>query len=684
MPVQTSDEGDLEVGDNTRRPLRKQVRVMSKTCEICKAKKSRCDSSRPQCDTCRRKGITCIYKEKGQPGLRPGYGKAVEGRLSMLEENMAKMSQSIQDVLRHVQAGPSPALSAHTPYDAGGGSGGDGGSGSNPGDRPLPQPPAPPPQPQPHPQQQLVSSVPAYGEMPPLMNDMPTPLDNIVPGVPASLVDPTLPPRAVLDELVELFFQNVYAWAPLFHEPTFRSNMLAADRQLLLHGMVVLGFRFWTKPEPPPAVREGHVKAAREKLLVETINSTSLVAYQALALLAIDAVGDGPGPRTWNIMAMLVACARQLHLDHSPSPGADGARSSLVTNEDPQTDASLSAIEAEEKRRLFWTIYSLDRFSSVSLGQSSSIDSRHIRLQYPARDDDWGQSVPLEWFQGSPLPMRPALTQYPISTWQYYIDILSLVDQSNQLLVQPMNLSLPAQCQEWQSKFRRLDILAMTWLENLPVEVREPPASFDPMWHILHATFYLINMRMYTVAAFPATASPYMRPSPSARSQLRKSVEKVACLAATLQPEQVHQLGPMFAFVVWVAARSLIILWTTGHEVTYGTMMPADLTTLLRSLNQSALYWPCAECYADIIQLILDTKNNPGGPTGIDIFNDTRRTAYGLRSRLGTIASYRFTRDLFTTADDFFDGVLAGLVELPPTSQLGLINPSPDFDRDWL
>ncbi len=66
--------------------------------------------------------------------------------------------------------------------------------------------------------------------------------------------------------------------------------------------------------------------------------------------------------------------------------------------------------------------------------------------------------------------------------------------------------------------------------------------------------------------------------------------------------------------------------------------MPADLESLLASLRQMAIRWPCAQRYADLIQLILDTKNNPGGPTGLDIFNDTRRTAYGLQHRLGTLA----------------------------------------------
>ncbi|KAL1896322.1 hypothetical protein Sste5346_004706 [Sporothrix stenoceras] len=599
---------------------------------------------------------------------------------------------------------------------------------------------------------QMGASVPPFNTLPP-------------PPPPFEPLDPTLPARAVLDELVDLFFRHVYPWAPLFHQPTFQATMLAPERQLLLHGMVILGFRFWSKEDdsgvwPSAAQREQYVKVSRDRLLAETINSASLIAYQALALLAIDAIGDGPGPRTWNIMAMLVACARQLHLDHNPSPisggmvgtaNGGGARaaspsSPLVTNDDAEENTadtntlflgSSSAIEAEEKRRLFWTIYSLDRFSSVSLGQPCAIDRRRVRLQYPSRDDAWGQSVPLEWFGGKSTPSTSPynITGTPPTLWQCFIDILSLVDQSNHLLVQPTNLSLPAQCQEWQSKFRRIDILSRTWRENLPPEVRTPPSPsslstlpFNPMRYLVHATFALIHIRMYTVASFPATASPYMRPSTSARAQLRQAVDQVAGLATGLQPEQVGQLGPLFAFVIWVAARSLIILWTTGNTAEGGVTdntttpftPPTHLTTLLAVLHQSAHYWPCAQCYVDILQLILDTKNNPGGPTGLAIFNDTRRTAYGLRRRLGSLASLRhgsggvgatttvdrdhhrdntvpdFSHDLFGATDDFFDGVFAGLIEIPqpagtPHQQqslggfgFGFVNPSPDFDRDWL
>lgn len=304
-------------------------------------------------------------------------------------------------------------------------------------------------------------------------------------------LDPSLPPGPILHELVDLFFEHISPWVPLFHKPTFKATMLSPNRQVLLHGVVVLAFRFWPRAEPPLESRESHVKTSRERLLLETIDTTSLTSTQAVAMLAVDALAQGPGPRSWNTMAMLVTSAQQLRLARGDCSREAAKQSPLVDNSGPEPDVAPSAVEAEERRRLFWTVYSLDRFSSIPHAQPSAIDSRTIRLQYPAAEDGWGQNASPEWFQRA-SPMRPALAHYPVNTWHYYIDILTLLDQSNELLVQPVNLSLPAHCQEWQSNFRRMDIALATWFENLPAEMRECPQTFDPIWVLVHATFYLL------------------------------------------------------------------------------------------------------------------------------------------------------------------------------------------------
>ncbi len=379
---------------------------------------------------------------------------------------MEKISQSLQDVLSHVRgdAAVSPCLRPPI-VDT-----------SPAQDEQVWQPQ------QPLPEVALFAPSPAIEQLSPSLTIQ-------VSGAGLDLTGTGLPPKDILQELIDLFFDLIYPWAPLFNKLSFIANINSPGRQILLHGVVVTAFRFWTKENPAVEVREAYTKSSREQILLKTIDTCSLISTQALALLAVDAIGQGPGPRTWNMMAMLNTAAKQLSLARSPSLTNSEANTPLVRNEDPDDDVDTSSIEAEEKRRLFWVIYSLDRFSSVSHGQPGAIDTKTIRLTYPADDQEWGQPVASEWFQAIPTVKRTH--SHPTNLWHHYIDLLALMDRTNQLLIQPVNLSLPAHCQEWQSSFRRLDITLTTWFENLPREVREPPRSFDPMWIMIHATFHL-------------------------------------------------------------------------------------------------------------------------------------------------------------------------------------------------
>lgn len=304
----------------------------------------------------------------------------------------------------------------------------------------------------------------------------------------SSILRNGLPSDSILKELAELFFQFVYPWAPMFHKPTFFANMFNPSRLVLLHGLVVVAFRFWPRSQPSLEEREAYVRASRERLLLEAVDSCSLQTAQALTLLAIDAVGQCPGPRTWNVMAMLIRMSQQLGLGKAASQ-AD-TKLSLVHNDDLCNDMDLSAIDQEERRRLFWTIYSLDRFSSVPYGQPCAIDSKTIKLPYPALDQEWGQRPSVQWFQGINTT-RPSQSYGPVNTWKYFIDLLTFVEWSNQLLVQPLNLSLLSHCREWQSSFRRVDNTLATWFENLPINIRVPAQGFDTMSTMVHAIFHL-------------------------------------------------------------------------------------------------------------------------------------------------------------------------------------------------
>ena len=344
---------------------------------------------------------------------------------------MDKINQSIQDVLNQVRLNFSDAadtsIQTSVPRDK-----------SSEGNGP----PAPTWQP---PQQ--LPEMPFFPSSP-LMERLPVPLNM----PPLNDVGNGLPPAPVMQELIDLFFELVHPWAPLFSKANFTTNMYAPDRQVLLHGIVAVTFRFWRKQAPSPGERDSFVKTSREQVLLKTIDICSLVSTQALALLALDAIGQGPGPRTLNLMSMLVTAANQLGLAKGPSPSTPETNTPLVRNEEPDDGVDSSNIAVEEKRRLFWTIYSLDRFSSVSHGQSGGIDTKAIKLPYPSHGDDRVQTITPEWFQAG-QQNKPAHNHCAANIWHHNIDLLALLDRSNQLLVQPVNLSLPAHCQEWQSIF---------------------------------------------------------------------------------------------------------------------------------------------------------------------------------------------------------------------------------------
>ena len=122
-----------------------------------------------------------------------------------------------------------------------------------------------------------------------------------------------------------------------------------------------------------------------------------------------------------------------------------------------------------------------------------------------------------------------------------------------------------------------------------------------------------------------------------------------------------------------------MILWTTGYENTYGSI-PTDLESLLSVLGQMSGRWKCAQRYSDIIQFILDTKNKPDGTPGLNIFNDTRRTAYGLQERLGTQAVHRAIKDLDWL--DFSDLPLPVFDDSDLSTQMGVF--ASEADNEWL
>lgn len=120
-----------------------------------------------------------------------------------------------------------------------------------------------------------------------------------------------------------------------------------------------------------------------------------------------------------------------------------------------------------------------------------------------------------------------------------------------------------------------------------------------------------------------------------------------------------------------------MILWTNGYEGQQQSI-PTDLELLMGKLRQMSTHWLCAGRYVEIIQFALDSRNVPGGHSTLEIFNDTRRTSYGLLHRLGPLASRQNLGNL--NMSDFLD-----ITFLEEGDSSWNIDPArAGFTADWL
>lgn len=129
--------------------------------------------------------------------------------------------------------------------------------------------------------------------------------------------------------------------------------------------------------------------------------------------------------------------------------------------------------EEEERRRVFWNIFLMDRFCSISTGWNLSLTSADARRRLPCEGSLWEAGHRLEhptpYFglsdqtgsAGCALPdIRPeSQDQNALGGFAYAIEAtesLSLV--TSFFLQQTVDISRPQQVQVWLMRFKQLDL----------------------------------------------------------------------------------------------------------------------------------------------------------------------------------------------------------------------------------
>ncbi|KIM93634.1 hypothetical protein OIDMADRAFT_137263 [Oidiodendron maius Zn] len=200
---------------------------------------------------------------------------------------------------------------------------------------------------------------------------------------------------------IELYFQRIQVFLPLFHRPRFeqyyleRNNEtryinLTIDRAYMFYGMLALSARFSSSsyfggmnPKERGSQFARQAQAIYHKMIQDSIpHSTSLVWLQGHILLAYYNQACRPALGCDLMVATCIRFAYDLGLHR-------------IDEDEPDSVDSEQWVRKEGQRRAWWCIWELDAFDSISSRRPFTINWNRVFVFLPVSDEAWFSNTPV-------------------------------------------------------------------------------------------------------------------------------------------------------------------------------------------------------------------------------------------------------------------------------------------------
>nr|OQO19750.1 hypothetical protein B0A51_11821 [Rachicladosporium sp. CCFEE 5018] len=196
-----------------------------------------------------------------------------------------------------------------------------------------------------------------------------------------SLLLHSLPPDDVMDAFLDEYFSSVHWFSLVVYGPRFRTalervrsgNSRSSQRPFLLLLSIVLGLGAWYRGQhtqanngPSPEQSRAWSKKLVENVetqIIKLLDQSSVVAVQTVILLGSFFVYHGRPNLSFSLLGATVKIAHAAGLHKRP--------------------LNVSYDEMEERKRVWWTLYTWDRFASITYGRPVSIDDKDCNLPMP-------------------------------------------------------------------------------------------------------------------------------------------------------------------------------------------------------------------------------------------------------------------------------------------------------------
>lgn len=190
------------------------------------------------------------------------------------------------------------------------------------------------------------------------------------------------PPIGLVYSLVEEYFHSVHWFSLAIYEPKFRKRLQSiadgcaypSQRSFLLLLAVILGMAAWYRSRKTNTELTDHnedwgkwsadmIKLV-ESNLVELMDQPSVTAAQTCILLGSHHVYHGRPNLSFSLLGATIKMAQSIGLQRQCLRG------------EPE--------DIEERKRVWWTIYTWDRFASITYGRPLGINDKDCNLEMPS------------------------------------------------------------------------------------------------------------------------------------------------------------------------------------------------------------------------------------------------------------------------------------------------------------
>ncbi|KAL2814519.1 fungal-specific transcription factor domain-containing protein [Aspergillus cavernicola] len=581
-------------------------------CQSCRRKKARCSREQP-CSQCVRFGTTCIYDDKKlKPGLRAGVVDNLSRRIETLENMFLGQEILWKQMWETLHPDTKfPGVATDTPDDL------DSSRESNgiyERQETL--------------RRSLLQVAATHED-----RSKDTRIESSVPPAKRQRIDPSPAPSIehenhgisavdviesdLMGQLVEFYFDNFHHWIPILHVRRFRHQIQSAEGRgkviHILYAVIAACIRFVHDPRFTDEGRKARVaESCRQKVVLCSMESFSVENLQALVIIAFDTIARGRGPSSWSIVGSMARTVEQLQLSmeedsvHERSqPGETLIRRMAFLK------PSTCWREAEERRRVFWTVFLMDRFCSVSTGWNVSLTTADVKRRLPCegalwqREDEvrapyFGVSDAHSMAKQRSLLLDRRFDADPVELdsiggFAYCIEATeSLALVSNFFVHQPLDVRNAEEAQIWLMRFKELDLRLVQWKLFLPSKWREASTLnadgiMDSNLTLAHITHNTVVILLHQAIAYPPhhwKSSPVKLPSSSSAETCIEAAFEISTIGQQFLLFSPMLTNPQFSFCLFIAGRMLLT-----HARYNATPIPLALGVLIASLFEISARW---------------------------------------------------------------------------------------------